>query len=838
MNLPDNFKSTLDLSPAKWIWYPSERTLQNTFVFFRKEIQLDELPETAKGWIIADSRYILYVNGERIQWGPSPSDPRWPEVDPADITKNLKTGKNVIGIQVLYYGQGDGTWPIGKPGLLFNMSLKYYNGNSEQIISDNKWDALLPLCWIPGHYKRWYIRSLQEEFDARKYPYGWNTTDYPVNSDWVKSMELSAPADKPVISSDYTDYLYDTMTSMETGELRYRSVPLLKEIMVNDIKISESFFINWKRPIKEYFEFMTPDSFSKESVANPVQLNSNEWEISIDAGKAAALTFELNEQVVGFPFFTIEAKEGTVIELLVHEAHALGGPLLINSHFHSWSRFICKEGLNYFETFDYESCRWIQLHIHDTVGKVKIKNIGMRRRLYAWNNEPEIKVSDENIQKLINASVNTLYNCAQETLVDGMARERQQYSGDCGHQIHAIYYTFGNTESMARFVRTYSQGLTLDGYFLDSWPGYDRLARLFERQMQLTCWGPLLDHGIGFNFDCYYYYLYTGDIKPLNEAFPRLVKFFHYLTSIKEKDGLLPVENIGIPSVWIDHDAYKQQRHKQCAFNLYAIAMLKNAFIPLCRLFNDTGNEKAASLFANALLKATIKKFWSSEKSIFINNLPWVEEEKELRCCDRSLATALLFDLCPGNKIEDSLKMLAECPLEMGLSYPANANWRLWALAKYGRTDILTKDFRERWAVMDSVKLNNTLQEYWKTEPDSTSQWSHCPVVPLYTLFMNIAGIEPLEPGFTKCCIRPQPADLEEILLTPHTIQGPIYFKSSGKYGERIITIKLPKGCSGELALDKREKINLEKINKRNKLNLSYYKLEPDTEIEIKLSYT
>ena len=32
----------LDLSPAKWIWYPSERTLQNTFILFRKEINIDK----------------------------------------------------------------------------------------------------------------------------------------------------------------------------------------------------------------------------------------------------------------------------------------------------------------------------------------------------------------------------------------------------------------------------------------------------------------------------------------------------------------------------------------------------------------------------------------------------------------------------------------------------------------------------------------------------------------------------------------------------------------------------------------------------------------------------
>ena len=32
-----------------------------------------------------------------------------------------------------------------------------------------------------------------------------------------------------------------------------------------------------------------------------------------------------------------------------------------------------------------------------------------------------------------------------------------------------------------------------------------------ERQLQLTP-GGRLDHGIGFNFDCWHHFLYTGDL--------------------------------------------------------------------------------------------------------------------------------------------------------------------------------------------------------------------------------------------------------------------------------------------------------------------------------------
>ena len=137
-------------------------------------LELPAKPRRAVGWIAADSRYLLHVNGKRHQWGPAPADPRWPEADPLDLTAALNEGRNVLAATVLYYGHGDGTWPIGKPGFLFWLEIEHQDGRKETIVSDAAWRALLCRAWQPGHYKRWYLRALQEEFDARVYPHGWD----------------------------------------------------------------------------------------------------------------------------------------------------------------------------------------------------------------------------------------------------------------------------------------------------------------------------------------------------------------------------------------------------------------------------------------------------------------------------------------------------------------------------------------------------------------------------------------------------------------------------------------------------------------------------------------
>ena len=148
----------------------------------------------------------------------------------------------------------------------------------------------------------------------------------------------------------------------------------------------------------------------------------------------------------------------------------------------------------------------------------------------------------------------------------------------------------------------------------------------------------------------------------------------------------------------------------------------------------------------------------------------------------------------------------------MGFSYPANAGWRLWALAKGGRADVVVQDFRERWATLESVRLNNTLQEDWVAHPDSSSEWSHCPVAPLYVTHMSLAGIRPIEPGFRRCEIRPQPADLQLLEVTTYTPLGPLILQTRGNAGARDLTLNLPAGCAGELVVRREEALSLPTI--------------------------
>ena len=79
---------------------------------------------------------------------------------------------------MLYYGFGDGTWPAGKPGMIFNLGIEHADGRRQRIVSDPSWQMTIDRAHRPGQFKRWYLRSLQEEFDARLHPFGWDTPTF------------------------------------------------------------------------------------------------------------------------------------------------------------------------------------------------------------------------------------------------------------------------------------------------------------------------------------------------------------------------------------------------------------------------------------------------------------------------------------------------------------------------------------------------------------------------------------------------------------------------------------------------------------------------------------
>jgi alpha-L-rhamnosidase len=796
-------RQRISLEPASWIWLPSQRTLPNTVVRFRRVVDLASAPVRARGWILADSRYRLFVNGERVQAGPAPADPRWPEADPLDLAGRLHEGQNLLAVEVLHYGSGDGTWPAGKPGLILRLDVEGADGSHLVVGTDASWRCAVDRTHRPGQHRRWYLRALQEECDLRQDEPSWRTRLDDPPGPWLPALVLAGRPDRPSLAARYSDYAWDVQVADPDATAVYaRQIPLLRETVV-EAQPTGCAAIAWRLPPEDWFSFRVPDAFAIGE-ERPLEPDADGWITLPDtpgAGDGVVATFVLPVQMVGWPMVELEAPRDAVVEVVVAEGHDPANGPWLDRGFYAWSRLVCPGGLVSWEAFDYESCRWIQLHVHAARAPVRIRRVALRRRQYPWPEPASVRTTEPALQRLVDAEVNMLDNSCQETVVDGMGRERQQYSGDCGYQIRVLRWLHADTALSRRFLTTFSDGLTVEGYFLDTWPAFDRLQRVAYKQVGLAHWGPILDHGLAFCFDCWHYYWETGDLAPLEEVYPRLLRFADYLQSLPRPNGLLPVDDLGLPVVWLDHDAFRAQRHKTCPFNLYVVATCRHALAPLAHAFGDDRRAEALSAFADAVHGATVARFWCPETRCFVDNLPWREEEGGDRYSDYALALAVLYDLCPGGDAARALELLATLPDGVGRSYPANSAWRYRALCRAGRVETVLRDLRTVWATMPSVVYNMTVQEKWHARPDGYDLWGHSAVAPLLILYAGILGLRALAPGYTRLSLTPQLGSLEGLACTAHTPCGPVVLESRRVGTVHEVTLSTPTGADAELRL-------------------------------------
>ena len=99
----------------------------------------------------------------------------------------------MIGVEVLFYGHGDGTWPGGKPGLILNLDVEMAGGN-QPVVTDKSWLALLDRAHPPGHYKRWFLRRCRRSSMPGCILHGWDTVDCQPDGSWVAAQEIALSA--------------------------------------------------------------------------------------------------------------------------------------------------------------------------------------------------------------------------------------------------------------------------------------------------------------------------------------------------------------------------------------------------------------------------------------------------------------------------------------------------------------------------------------------------------------------------------------------------------------------------------------------------------------------
>ncbi|MBV5349431.1 glycoside hydrolase, partial [bacterium] len=164
---------------AQWISTMECQSATNTWLAYRKTVDLQVKPEKAIAKIAVDSKYWLWVNGQLIVFegglkrGPNPLATYYDEVD---IAPFLKTGKNTVAVLVWYFGKdGFSHKSSGRAGLIFDCQSPGF-----ELLSDNSWKCSLLKAYLTAGEPLPNFRLAESSilYDARKDIGPWQTENY------------------------------------------------------------------------------------------------------------------------------------------------------------------------------------------------------------------------------------------------------------------------------------------------------------------------------------------------------------------------------------------------------------------------------------------------------------------------------------------------------------------------------------------------------------------------------------------------------------------------------------------------------------------------------------
>lgn len=469
--------------------------------YFRKEFELDFLPQKAEITICGLGFYELYVNGVDITKGflaPYINNPNhFCYYDNYDVSKYLTVGKNVIAVLLgngMRNAFGGFVWNFDKATFRGPLTLALsFEAFSEE--KQLKFEADESFLTAPSPIIFNDIR-MGCRYDARKEIVGWNEVNFD-SSTWAHALFFEKPKGEPVLCN------------------------------VEPIVLREKL-----KPVSIKFFEKTPYAFeSTDSDALPV---------SSSIIKNAYL-YDFGVNTAGISVLKIKGREGQKITIR-HAENLQNGFFSVNStlfnnpgwvekyrEFGQTNVYICSgKGEEIFvPKFSYEGFRYVLVEGVDA-DQADSDLITYYVLSSDIKSRTDFTCSDNRLNKLFEFTKRSDLSNFYYFPTDCPHREKNGWTGDTSMSAEQLLLNFCSEKSLFEWYKNAMKAQTIDGNF----PGIVPTA---EWAWGYTV-GPIWDT-FCVNIP-YYIYKFTGNKKYLEESFASIFKYLEYISKQTNDDGL------------------------------------------------------------------------------------------------------------------------------------------------------------------------------------------------------------------------------------------------------------------------------------------------------------
>jgi alpha-L-rhamnosidase len=815
---------------ANFIWHPENGLYFeipiNGFCFFRKEFETPGSADAVLLRITADSKYMLYVNGEYVARGPCRSDPRWQYFDEIDISGFLHAGVNCIGILALHYGYGTGQTMERVQAVAAECRTVRREQESVVTATGRDWRCLVAECYDSNAPRVNGRQGPIEIFDGREYPEGWHTPGYD-DSTWKPASVL-----RPANNSPFWNLLP-------------REIPMLKEevVQAEGIRYTGTTFKSDSTPVHRALMMEIENARLERAVEAgkstgtesamprfpytvPAAEDSDPRDRGIMIPVAVA---DLGKILAGYLRIEIAGPEGATVDAVYAEELWNGKPV-IDEQNRPMDRFILRHGRNVFEVaFGWKAFRYVYLTVRppgcndgtrtdcteNGDHAIIIHGVGIRTRGYPLEDRAEFAASDPLVTRIRDLCVHTVGLCMQDGFLDSSSREQQQWIGDGRWQALCNYYIGGDPRLHRKMLSQVGQSQDWEGMIKPRHPDDHNNV------------SPIPSFCLAWVSSFHDYIMYTGDTAVLDHWWPNIVHALRWFTAFENAQGLLQDVPYWMFIDWGDPPNVPDVGRGGIItpLNCQYVEALRAA----AAMAAMTGDERAEAIFAERAERTTEAirgTLWDDDRGAYVDCI--VRGKRSAIVSEPTNALALLHIHDPSDprigRIFDHVFSPAVTPRVGGLDVvvgesrpedgleagsemktspdsgtyerkgetesagkstvtPASPYMMVQlfrALAKVGKAGRAMEIMRERYgrllrtgatAVWERWLLIQSTDGKHAHIGSASHAWGSTPII---FLSEGILGIRPLEPGFRRFSFNPDLCGLQKASGKIPTPAGPI----------------------------------------------------------------
>jgi len=720
---------------AKWIWSKEglfdvqERKDPYRTRYFRRTFEIKNKDPKLTLHITCDSRYILWINGKQINRGPAKGDIAHHFFDSIDVSSFLVKGKNVIAVQVKYYGDVLPYLPFtGAPHSIMTAAPCFVcdalldDGGAEILLHSNKdWMVLCDEAYSHKHCTNHpRFTGYREIFDSSKYSWGWQEADYG-DCGWESATEL--------FPAEFSDSLGN---SYLPHRLTPRIVALLEEKpkrFCEAFGSDENTNILWGSLIKDDKELIVPANSKIDVTLDHKELSTGFPVLQVCGGKFSKIIIGYSESLfekdadtsLGLPAFTEKKLNRNDRNGVVR------GP---------WDEYLPSGKSETYKPFELSGFRFVRIIIETKDEPLTIKKLYFDFCAYPFNLIAEFESDEKKFPKMLDISLRTARLCAHETYEDCPTYEQTQYSGDSQVQALISYYLFGNTALARQALRLFNWSSLPNGLNQSRYP-------CLITQI-IPFWSL---HYIMMAHD---YWRYTGDLDELRDKLENLISITNWFRTFI---GKLPYWCVADWSIdWTDSkDGFGVPPGTTKGLSAMVNFMFIACVMMVADLLDAFGQGYQANSFRNLAIKFSKlcqDEFWDEKEGLFKDS-PLYPDFSQL-----TNAWAILSRVATPQQAKRIAQRLENFEgLDRAGYFGMFYVFRALSLA--GEYDRVFRMFGP-WEKMMDLGLT-TWGEAESVMRSDCHAWS---CAPAFEFFAEILGVKPLTPGYSKVLIEPRIGNL------------------------------------------------------------------------------